>query len=632
MVRLRHDVHVWDRTRELISPPEMWNACAAPLFGATHMGALLSAIGFAAGDGPCASCHQNLTTDLNVEELLHIAHDHPTASRSIESSGSMRSTESGESVAGFTMRHVLGRGRLGKVRLCERSGELFAIKIFRRRDLSRSRHWDAELGAYRSALEDVRSEIAIMKKLRHPNVVRFVEVIDDPSSDKLYLILDYVPGGALLSDARCGPSSWQPLDEPVARRLLRDVVSGLAYLHAHGIIHQDLKPDNVLLDAHGRARIADFGVARFLHPPGGREAAWRAELQSEIERLKQLLETLHEETLSDDAHREGEAHDTSVGGRQSENVDALPPPSAALLPPNIHPPRAWAVAEAHASIRKPAPRMMIESSEGSLAFRAPETYACGPHDGRAADVWSVGVTLYVMLCGTLPFPMGAAPSKDEPGSAQAPADADSVGGGVGTDGVGGSDASEGGGVGEGGASGGTGGGSGSSLGSLAGAHGRVREELEVERAVCHQPLRFPCEQSTEEECASEQIPAEAVQVANGEVAHVTRPSAAARRLLAAMLAKRPEDRATIATIACDPWLTDSGAEPLGLPAIYEELEATQEELHRAISIRSPALDLAGGPADTSSARATMRSRSTLTGGKLVAGDRARSEASVVRPR
>ena len=549
---------------------------AAPLFGATtdtRMGALLSAFGFA-GDGPCASCHDNLTTELNVEELLHIADDHPTASRSIESSGSMHSTESGESVAGFTMRHVLGRGRLGKVRLCERSGEQFAIKIFRRRDLARSRQWDDELGAYRSALEDVRSEIAIMKKLRHPNVVRFVEVIDDPSSDKLYLILDYVPGGALLSDARRGPSSWQPLDEPVARRLLRDIVRGLAYLHAHGIIHQDLKPDNVLLDAHGRARIADFGVARFLHPPGGREAAWRAELQSEIERLKHLLETLHEETLSDDAHREGEPHDTSVGGRQSENVE-----------PNIHPPHAWAVAEAHASLRKPASRMMIESSEGSLAFRAPETYACGPHDGRAADVWSVGVTLYVMLCGALPFPMGAAPSIDEPGSAQAPADADDVGG---------SDASE---V----------GGSSSSLGSMAGAHGRAREELEVEKAVCHQPLRFPREQPTEEERAN--------------------PSAAARRLLAAMLAKRPEDRATLATIACDPWLTDSGAEPLGLPAVYEELEATQEELHRAISIRSPALDLAGAPADTSSSRATMRS-----GGKLVAGDRARSEASVVRPR
>ena len=216
---------------------------AAPLFGATtdtRMGALLSAFGFA-GDGPCASCHDNLTTELNVEELLHIADDHPTASRSIESSGSMHSTESGESVAGFTMRHVLGRGRLGKVRLCERSGEQFAIKIFRRRDLARSRQWDDELGAYRSALEDVRSEIAIMKKLRHPNVVRFVEVIDDPSSDKLYLILDYVPGGPLMSSARSQPA----LAEEEARRCLRDVVAGLSYLHFHGIAHQ-ARPPSVL--------------------------------------------------------------------------------------------------------------------------------------------------------------------------------------------------------------------------------------------------------------------------------------------------------------------------------------------------------------------------------------------------
>ena len=48
--------------------------------------------------------------------------------------------------------------------------------------------------------------------------------------------------------------------------------------------------------------------------------------------------------------------------------------------------------------------MMLESSEGTPAFRAPETYEHGEHCGRRADIWSLGITLYVMLFGMLPFP------------------------------------------------------------------------------------------------------------------------------------------------------------------------------------------------------------------------------------
>ena len=59
-----------------------------------------------------------------------------------------------------------------------------------------------------------------MKKLSHPHGVRLHEVIDDPIKDKLYLILDYVPGGPLMSGARRQP----PIPEDKARRLFRDVV------------------------------------------------------------------------------------------------------------------------------------------------------------------------------------------------------------------------------------------------------------------------------------------------------------------------------------------------------------------------------------------------------------------------
>ena len=91
---------------------------------------------------------------------------------------------------------TLGHGRFGKVRLCERwDGELFALKIFRKPTLARQRHWDPDGETYRSALESVGVEIAIMKKLLHNNVVRLHGVIDDTAKEKLYLVMDYVPGG-----------------------------------------------------------------------------------------------------------------------------------------------------------------------------------------------------------------------------------------------------------------------------------------------------------------------------------------------------------------------------------------------------------------------------------------------------
>ena len=90
--------------------------------------------------------------------------------------------------------------------------------------------------------------------------------------DKLYLILDYVPGGPLMSSARSQP----PLAEEDARSLLRDMVAGLSYLHLHGIAHQDLKPENILRDAAGRARIADFGVARMMRAREPQDQAERA--------------------------------------------------------------------------------------------------------------------------------------------------------------------------------------------------------------------------------------------------------------------------------------------------------------------------------------------------------------------
>ncbi|GAX78702.1 hypothetical protein CEUSTIGMA_g6140.t1 [Chlamydomonas eustigma] len=102
-------------------------------------------------------------------------------------------------------------------------------------------------------------EIAIMKKLVHPNVVRLVEVIDDPSSDNLLIVMEYVEGESL-QPQQFDATHWQPVPEPEVWRRARDVMQGLDYLHYHEVVHGDLKPANLMMEANTHiVKIVDFG-------------------------------------------------------------------------------------------------------------------------------------------------------------------------------------------------------------------------------------------------------------------------------------------------------------------------------------------------------------------------------------
>jgi serine/threonine protein kinase len=98
-------------------------------------------------------------------------------------------------------------------------------------------------------------EPQLMASLGHPHVVTIHDA--GQVSGHNYLVMEYVSGGALRSRMRPG-SPW-PLDE--ATRLLDDVAQALAHIHGQGILHLDLKPDNVLYTADGRIKITDFGLS-----------------------------------------------------------------------------------------------------------------------------------------------------------------------------------------------------------------------------------------------------------------------------------------------------------------------------------------------------------------------------------
>ncbi|XP_068249427.1 calcium/calmodulin-dependent protein kinase kinase 1-like isoform X2 [Palaemon carinicauda] len=104
-------------------------------------------------------------------------------------------------------------------------------------------------------LDRVHREIAILKKLNHPNVVKLVEVLNDPDEDNFYMAFELLEKGEVLEI----PTD-SPLSEDQAWVYFRDVVLGLEYLHYQKIIHRDIKPSNLLLGDNGHIQIADFGV------------------------------------------------------------------------------------------------------------------------------------------------------------------------------------------------------------------------------------------------------------------------------------------------------------------------------------------------------------------------------------
>jgi len=143
---------------------------------------------------------------------------------------------------GFEVVSELGRGAETVVYRVSRRGRDYALKL-----LTASAENEETLAA-------VRREAALLGCVGHPLLPRILEVGQADAGP--YLVLEYIDGRPLSQTLRGGP-----LDEGTALRLAIDVVGPLAAAHRAGLVHRDVKPDNVIVGTDGSARLIDFGLA-----------------------------------------------------------------------------------------------------------------------------------------------------------------------------------------------------------------------------------------------------------------------------------------------------------------------------------------------------------------------------------
>jgi len=150
----------------------------------------------------------------------------------------------GSKVGKYTLKDLLGQGGYGDVYVGEqKNGPNVAVKIL---DAAHARDEDS--------IARFKREAETAKRLEHPNIVRVVDV--GSSRQRHYLVMELVRGGSLDKLMR---------REDTAERVLPALVEAaraLAYAHEQGVVHRDVKPANILLTKSGKAKVADFGLAK----------------------------------------------------------------------------------------------------------------------------------------------------------------------------------------------------------------------------------------------------------------------------------------------------------------------------------------------------------------------------------
>jgi serine/threonine protein kinase len=182
----------------------------------------------------------------------------------------------------------LGEGSVCKVKLVEKNNVKYALKIINKNKLLKKKKFQRDENGkmvVTTPLEGILREISILKKVNHPNLVKLFEIMHKQDKSKLYLVLEYCEHGDLmyfdeqkniftvnkyifekhLRKSNCKQNIEKAYyTENLIRSFIRQTIRGLNYLHRIGVIHKDIKPNNILLDQNNNCKIIDFNFSSIL--------------------------------------------------------------------------------------------------------------------------------------------------------------------------------------------------------------------------------------------------------------------------------------------------------------------------------------------------------------------------------
>eukprot|EP00388_Colpodella_angusta_P005064 GDKJ01015962.1.p1 GENE.GDKJ01015962.1~~GDKJ01015962.1.p1 ORF type:complete len:838 (-),score=124.58 GDKJ01015962.1:478-2991(-) len=159
----------------------------------------------------------------------------------------------GSVVGGYVLRCLVGRGGFGKVFKGEHleTKEVVAIKFISKRSIR--------------DLEDTDrlfTEVQALRDLRHPNIITIYDIVDSPSH--FCLVMEY----ASLGELREFVNKQRRLPEAAARWSISQIIRAVHFCHSRGVVHRDLKLENILLDSDLNCKIVDFGLSSFVPRDG----------------------------------------------------------------------------------------------------------------------------------------------------------------------------------------------------------------------------------------------------------------------------------------------------------------------------------------------------------------------------
>ena len=150
----------------------------------------------------------------------------------------------------YDLKRMLGEGSYAKVHLGVSAlcGKKVAIKLYEKAKIKT-----------RSSSERIFTEIGILRRMNHRNIVNFIEIFQNPKY--IFIVLEYANGGDLLNYLK----TKGKFKESEYRKILQQIIDALEYIHEHRILHRDIKLDNVLLTKSGLVKICDFGISRKMY-------------------------------------------------------------------------------------------------------------------------------------------------------------------------------------------------------------------------------------------------------------------------------------------------------------------------------------------------------------------------------